>query len=132
MNTQEVLRLIADQIDAGQDPLELWQIKEGDGWVKAANQPTLLTCSLSECMRLKPKTHMVHGVECPAPMSEAPDILDTRWGVNTIVKEGVSSCAYTDHYALALSRGMLFATEADALANAKARYPELFTGEDDE
>lgn len=134
MNTQEVLRLIADQLDAGQDPRDLWEVRLRCCWEYPSTADLIARLAFSGGARLKPKTHMVHGVECPAPMSEEPRINDEYWSISFISKSWVMEHSWNDCAGdrSRFEKGVAFHSKFDALANVKALYPGLFEGDSNE
>lgn len=76
-------------------------------------------------IRIKPDTVIVNGVECPAPMTEAPE--GSYW-IPIIDSDSASDEFWwrADHSDLLwLERGLCFATEADAQAVAEAMLKPL-------
>lgn len=77
-----------------------------------------------ECER----THLVNGVEVPAPMIRSPDINRKAWFIDPCEETGVDYYPWRDTDTtckLLFKRGEIFKTEGDALLNAKARWQGL-------
>lgn len=76
-------------------------------------------------IRIKPNTVTINGIECPAPMTEAPEYGDIYWVPYFDGDlEGVEWCGFTLDVSR-LEAGLCFATEADAKAVAEAMLKPL-------
>lgn len=79
--------------------------------------------------RVKPRTHRINGIECPAPLRVEPDVEVEYYHIDTTGTSKVGSYRWAD-YDCSIDRhlfkmGNCFATREDALANFYAHYPHM-------
>lgn len=77
--------------------------------------------------RVKPATHIINGIECPAPLSVEPEMDAEYWYVTTIHSATIGEFSWGgDIQDLHIFKiGNCFATKEDALANFYAHYPHM-------
>ncbi|QDP55704.1 MAG: hypothetical protein Tp138OMZ00d2C19078241_36 [Prokaryotic dsDNA virus sp.] len=120
LTTAQVLRHVADNLDAGREDGYGLQMHGCSGWIN-------LLCPLAAIrnghkLRLKPRTRMMNGFEVPAPLDHEPESRLRYWTIEATSKDGVIDVPWfadADDQRV-LSQGLMFATKEDAIANFKA------------
>lgn len=71
--------------------------------------------------RLKPRTHTINGIECPAPHKESLAVGTKFWVANPTVENLSSTFIWSDGLSdIWLERGLIHLTKESADANARA------------
>lgn len=111
---------------------ELWrhvQWSERGDW-SDCKEPADLNPNDTYMYRVKPNTHIVNGVECPAPLMELPEIGTNIYLLDpyTLRSDGIEcvTMSVTVGYAKNLVRFGIWLTYEDAKANRDAHYPGVF------
>lgn len=75
--------------------------------------------------RVKPNTHIVNGIECPAPLRELPEMGTDIYLLDPYAPDGIGcvTTSVTIGYANNLVRFGIWLTYEDAKANRDAYYP---------
>ena len=122
----DLLRAIADgkqmqeeRIDVAGTPLK---------WVNCSSARALylISCEESNLVRIKPDTVTINGIECPAPMVDAPEKRTICWAptIDRMEQAGWTWHGTVDE-TLWLESGLCFVTKADAEAVAEAMLAPL-------
>lgn len=103
-----------------------WSSGFGHGcWYDCPNSDSICPDGGAE-YRVKPSTHVVNGVECPAPMSELPAVDEDYFYVDPSGDPGINesywSSDWIDQWRFKCG---IFHTQEDALANFYAHYPHM-------
>lgn len=121
MNQVELLRHVADNLEAGRDA--------GHG-LMLCNQPCIARSAGAICYSqphdysLAPRTRIINGIEVPAPMDKEPENGQPYWYESPPIDR---LCAWNKWRGdpidrLRFARGLCYLTEESAAANCKARY----------
>lgn len=120
LTTAQVLRHVADNLDAGRESSYGLQVHDHDGLVNLLCPLAAIRNGTKIC--LKPRTRALNGFEVPAPMDVMPVAGVKYWTVSATSEDGVDCCIFgnDDIDQRVFSFGLMFATESDAIANFKA------------
>lgn len=101
-------------------PWRLWEFHSSMvGWTELTGHPFWET---KVKYRRKPRTHMVNGIEVPAPIRDVPKYEQTYWAADLGNREFVCNFVWCndDFDKRLLERGLVHATKEAAVANAMA------------
>lgn len=122
MNTVELLRYAADNIEAGRNAEDGLLFAGGEcAPSRTPNEPSLIL-SMSSSYTIAPVTHTVNGFEVAKPITVIPSERDPIFFISLSATEHYQSDYWTGSnidYRL-FNRSLLFKTPEDAAANAKA------------
>ena len=116
----ELMKQYAEDARETDRPWKRWEFRSTNiGWMELSDHPSWGTAAK---YRRKPRTHMVNGVEVPAPMRDAPANETKCWFSNPL-NEGFADCLCWRNLPYQhtwLERGLLHTTKEAAVANAMA------------
>lgn len=84
--------------------------------------------------RVKPRTHTVNGIECPAPLDQQPEAGQRVYYINSASPRGVST---TEYFGESETSKRIFLTgcwldDKEAIENFVAHFPHMREGAGDE
>jgi hypothetical protein len=121
MNTVELLRYVADNLEAGRS------VGHGllhKGEESRAENISELAYMCPESYSLAPRTRIINGVEVPAPMDKEPAAGSTYW----CEAPAAGNCSFRASWVgdpadkMRFRRGQCYDSPEAAAANCKARY----------
>lgn len=119
LTTAQVLRHVADNLDAGRNSGHGLQIHADGKWEDIKSPVVVMH---ADEHRLKPRTRMLNGFEVPAPLDVMPEIGEEYWSVRMSGFNGAIcfQCSGDRIDRRLFDRKMMFATKEDAVANFRA------------
>lgn len=116
----ELMKQYAEDARETNKPWERWEfLSTNVGWAELSGHPFW---EANVQYRRKPHTHVVNGIEVPAPMRDEPKYEQTYWVADPGNREFVCNFDWCgdDFDRRHLERGLVHATKEAAVANALA------------